>query len=54
MGILTLTQCTGQFLGTFLIQLLLGNGLSQWMLAGIVLGIMGVIGTIVMCFVRLK
>lgn len=54
MGVLTLTQCTGQFLGTFLIQLLLGNGLSQWMLAGIVLGIMGVIGTIVMCFVRLK
>lgn len=54
MGVLTLTQCAGQFLGTFLIQLLLGSGLSQWMLAGIVLGIMGVFGTVVMCFVKLK
>lgn len=37
MGVFTLVQCIGQFLGTFLIQLLLGNSLDQWMLAGVVL-----------------
>lgn len=54
MGVLTLVQCTGQFLGTFLIQLLLGGDLSQWMLAGIVLGAIGVFGTVAMAFVRFR
>ena len=54
MGVLTLVQCTGQFLGTFLIQLLLGSDFSQWLLAGVVLGAIGIFGTIVMGFVRFK
>lgn len=54
MGVLTLVQCVGQFLGTFLIQILLGDGLSQWMTAGIALGIIGILGTLVMGFVKFK
>lgn len=45
MGLLTLVQCIGQFLGTFLIQLMLGPDLGNWLLAGIVLMIVGFIGT---------
>lgn len=54
MGVLTLVQCVGQFLGTFFIQLLLGSDLSQWMTAGIALGVIGILGTIVMGFVKFK
>ncbi len=54
MGVLTLVQCTGQFLGTFLIQLLLGSDLSQWMLAGVVLGVIGILGTVAIAFVKFR
>ena len=54
MGVLTLVQCTGQFLGTFLIQLLLGSDLSQWMLAGVVLGVIGILGIVAIAFVKFR
>ena len=44
MGILTLTQGLGQFLGTFLVQMLLGPDFSNWLVAGIVLMVFGFVG----------
>lgn len=44
MGVLTLVQCLGQFLGTFLVQMLLGPSFESWFLAGTVLMIIGLVG----------
>lgn len=44
MGILTLTQGLGQFLGTFFVQMLLGPDFGNWFVAGIVLMVCGFIG----------
>lgn len=54
MGLLTLVQCVGQFLGTFLIQLMLGPSLENYVLAGIVLMVVGFIGTASIAFSKLK
>jgi MFS family permease len=45
MGVMICVQGIGQFLGTFLVQFLLGPDLTSWTFAGIVLMILGLIGT---------
>lgn len=53
MALLTLVQCVGQFLGTFLIQLMLGPSLENYFLAGIVLMLVGFLGTIAAAMTRI-
>ncbi len=45
MGVLVTFQGIGQFLGTFVVQMLLGPSLENWMFAGLVLMALGLIGT---------
>lgn len=45
MGVLVLFQGFGQFLGTFLVQMLLGPTLDNWVFAGLALMALGLVGT---------
>ncbi len=54
MGVLTLMQGIGQFLGTFLVQMLLGTNLEGWGIAGVVLCAIGVAGAVCVAFARFK
>ncbi len=45
MGVLMLIQSLGQFLGTFVSPMLLGPGGDQWMTLGIVMCVIGLVGT---------
>ena len=54
MGLFTFVQCVGQFLGTFLVQLLLGPSYGNYVLAGIVLMAVGFIGTGALALTKLK
>lgn len=54
MGLLTFVQCVGQFLGTFLIQLLLGPDYGNYLFAGAVLCCLGLAGALCLLFVRLR
>lgn len=44
MGVMVLVQGVGQFLGTFLVQMLLGPDLTNWFFAGVVLMVMALVG----------
>ena len=48
MGLMVTVQGVGQFLGTFLVQMLLGPSLDHWFLAGGVLMGLGLAGTILL------
>lgn len=54
MGVMILVQGLGQFLGTFLVQILLGSTLENWVFAGTVLMVMGLLGTVSLLLCRLK
>lgn len=54
MGVMVLVQGLGQFLGTFLVQILLGPTLENWMFAGMVLMVMGLVGTVSLLLCRLR
>ena len=54
MGVMILVQGLGQFLGTFLVQILLGPTLENWVFAGAVLMVMGLVGTVSLLLCRLK
>ncbi|MDR1183690.1 MAG: MFS transporter [Coriobacteriales bacterium] len=54
MGFLMLIQSLGQFLGTWLVPLLLGADMSSWMLTGIVMCVMGFIGTGALALCKFK
>lgn len=54
MGLFTIVQCLGQFLGTFFVQLLLGPTLESYLLAGIVLMIIGIAGAVAVLFTKLR
>ena len=54
MGVMILVQGVGQFLGTFLVQILLGPTLENWVFAGTVLMVMGLVGTVSLLLCRLK
>lgn len=54
MGIMVTVQGLGQFLGTFLVQALLGPSLENWFFAGFVLMILGFAGTVALLFCKMK
>lgn len=54
MGLLTLVQSVGQFLGTFFVQMLLGPSFANWLFAGIVLMVVGLIGTAAIALTKLR
>lgn len=54
MGVLTLVQSVGQFLGTFLVQILLGPTFENWFFAGIVLMVVGLLGAGAAAMVRFR
>ena len=54
MGLLTFVQCVGQFLGTFLVQMLLGPSFENYVFAGIVLMCVGFAGTAAIAVSKLR
>lgn len=54
MGVLMLIQSLGQFLGTWLTPILLGADMANWMLAGIVMCIIGIAGTVALALCKFK
>lgn len=54
MGVLMLVQSLGQFLGTWLVPMLLGPDMSVWMFTGIVTCVIGIVGTIALAFCKFK
>lgn len=54
MGVLVLMQGVGQFLGSFLVQMLLGTDLSNWAFAGAVLMVLGFVGTASLLICKMK
>jgi MFS family permease len=54
MGVMVLVQSVVQFLGTFLVQLLLGPDLTNWFFAGLVIMILGILGTLALAAVKLR
>ena len=49
-----LVQGVGQFLGSYLVQMLLGAQLTQWLFAGGVLMALGLAGTAALLLCRLR
>ena len=54
MGVLMLVQSLGQFLGTWLTPILLGADLSGWTTAGIVMCVLGFVGTAALALCKFK
>ncbi|MEA5018962.1 MAG: MFS transporter [Gordonibacter sp.] len=54
MGLLMLVQSLGQFLGTWLVPLLLGPDMSAWMFTGIVMCVIGLVGTGALALCKFK
>lgn len=54
MGVLITVQGIGQFLGTFLVQALLGSDLSNWFSAGFIVMLIGILGAVSVCFTKMK
>lgn len=54
MGVMVTVQGLGQFLGTFLVQALLGPALANWVFAGSILMILGFLGTGALLLCRMK
>ena len=54
MGVLMLVQSLGQFLGSWLTPILLGPDMSAWMFAGIVMCVIGFVGTAALAFCKFK
>ena len=54
MGMLMLVQSLGQFLGSWLVPILLGADMTGWMFTGIVMCIMGFVGTAALALCKFK
>ncbi|MBR5259958.1 MAG: MFS transporter [Eggerthellaceae bacterium] len=54
MGVLMMVQSIGQFLGTWLVPILLGPDMSAWMTTGIVMCVIGLIGTAALALCKFK
>ncbi|MBR5260494.1 MAG: MFS transporter [Eggerthellaceae bacterium] len=54
MGVMVTVQGLGQFLGTFLVQGLLGADLTNWFFAGAVLMVLGFVGTAALMLTKMK
>lgn len=54
MGVMVTVQGLGQFLGTFFVQALLGPSLTNWFFAGLILMILGFVGTAALLLCKMK
>ena len=54
MGVMILMQGIGQFLGSFLVQILLGPSLTNWVFSGAVLMVLGLVGTASLLACKMK
>lgn len=54
MGVMVCIQGVGQFLGTFLVQMLLGPDLTNWMFAGLVIMVLGFVGTASLALIKMR
>ena len=54
MGVMVTVQGLGQFLGTFLVQALLGPDLTNWFFAGMVLMVLGLVGTVALLLCKMR
>lgn len=54
MGVMICVQGIGQFLGSFLVQALLGADLTNWFFAGMVVMVMGLVGTVALLVCKMK
>ncbi len=54
MGVLMMVQSIGQFLGTWLVPILLGPDMTAWMTTGIVMCVIGFIGTAALALCKFK
>lgn len=54
MGIFTLVQCLGEFLGSLVTPMLLGPGMDQWVFCGVVMLIVGLLGAAAMAACKIK
>lgn len=54
MGIFTLVQCLGEFLGSLVTPMLLGPGMDQWAFCGVVMLVVGLLGAVAMALCRIK
>ena len=54
MGVLMLVQSLGQFLGTWLVPMLLGPAMTEWMFAGGVMCVIGLVGTAALACCKFK
>ena len=54
MGVLMLVQSLGQFLGTWLVPILLGPEMSEWVFTGIVMCVIGLVGTAALALCKFK
>jgi hypothetical protein len=54
MGVMILFQCVGQFLGTFIVQLLLGPGFDNTLLAGSIIVLLGFAGSAMLFISRFR
>ena len=54
MGVMVTIQGVGQFLGSFLVQLLLGPNLTNWMFAGTIIMVLGFLGTFAIAISKMK
>ena len=54
MGVLMLVQSLGQFLGTWLVPILLGPDMSAWVFAGGVMCVIGLVGTAALALCKFK
>ena len=54
MGVFTLVQCLGEFLGSLVTPMLLGPAMDQWVFCGVVMLVFGLTGALAMAVCKIK
>lgn len=54
MSVLMLVQCLGEFLGSLVTPLLLGDAMANWAWCGAIMGLLGIAGTVAIAFCRFR
>ena len=54
MGVFTLVQCLGEFLGSLVTPMLLGPAMDQWVFCGAVMLVFGLAGALAMAACKIK
>ena len=54
MGVFTLVQCLGEFLGSLVTPMLLGPAMDQWLFCGVVMLVFGLAGALAMAACKIK